>query len=115
MALKVGDEVCFLHHRNMYSGIITTIGNKNFILGIEIEGGEVLYCKPKYAAPVDAKFCIVTEETAHMVKSKIRFDYTTYPVRNKTWEHWTSEESWIKEFFDPYELRQKATVYGLEI
>lgn len=114
MALKIGDEVCFLQYRKFYAGTIVSIGTNNFLLGIEVDG-EVLYCKPKYAAPIDAKFCIVTEETAHMTKPKIRIDYTTYPVRNKTWEHWTNEASWIKEFFDPYELRQKATVYGLEI
>lgn len=114
MALKIDDEVCFLHYSELRTGHIKQISENNLIT-IEVDYDEVLYCKRKYVVPIESKFCIVNKEPTFSYKPQLRFDFTTYPSRNRTWESWTNPDSWIREFFDPYELRNKATVYGLEI
>ena len=115
MALKIDDEVCFLYYSELHTGNIKEISLNDNLFGIEVESGEVLYCNRKYVVPIESKFCIVNQDPTFSYKPQLRFDFTTYPSRNRTWDNWTNPESWIKEFFDPYELKNKATVYGLEI
>ncbi|AQW89025.1 hypothetical protein pEaSNUABM50_00524 [Erwinia phage pEa_SNUABM_50] len=113
MALfKKGDEVCFVYEKQILAGIVKTIG---LLIGIKVQSGEILYASEQYVAPIDAKFCVVETDPEYSNYSKIRLDYTTYTTRNKTWNNWRNQSSWIKESFDPVELCLKTTVYGLEI
>lgn len=113
MALfKKNDKVCFIHETKIRTGTIHQVGK---IFDIKVSSGEVLRAGERYVAPIEAKFSIVKSDPDFSNYVKIRFDYTTYALRNKTWEHWKNPASWIVESFDPVQLCLKSTVYGLEI
>lgn len=115
MSLKIDQEVCFLSYGNIQTGKI--VGLRNFESLILIEcNGEQVFAHRDFVVDINKKFCVVqSDNLAYTNDSIVRLDFTSYRRRNKTWESWVSRDGWIREFFDPYELRDKATVYGLEI
>lgn len=115
MLLNKNEEVCFLYKGTMRTGTVNRVSEFEDLIGIECDG-ELIFANRKFVAKIDSKFCVVQADNLEYTNdSVVRFDFTTYKRRNKTWEAWVSPEGWIKESFDPYELRMKATVYGLEL
>lgn len=114
--IKLLDEVCFIYQKKLLQGSVISISShKKKIYGIQIKNGLILYASEKYVAHIKDEFCIVQSEPNYSNYNKIRFDYTTYALRNKTYESWINSNNWIQEIFDPIELKYKSIVFGLEI
>lgn len=110
--LKVDDEVCFLSFNKMYTGNISAFSDI-LVLVKEHSTEEIMKVTFPYILPIETKFCVVQSDAYFHPNRKIRFDRTTYPVQNRTYDKWIDEAAWIQEVFDPVQLRLIATKYGL--